>query len=254
MLTPEQLDNFRSQLVTAKNELIARFNENGHYGLENGHAHESTGELSSYDNHPGDEATELFEREKDLALNELSEEELHDIDHALKALNEGSYGICEVCGKPISVERLSALPTAVTCKDHSPNQTVSHDRPIEESVLKPPFGQFDFDDRDESVAYDAEDTFQEVAEFGTSESPSDFEYPPERYDDMYIESDEPIGYVEDLENYIGTDISGKNVTVYPSELHEKYESELDEEGIMTEFGDLPAYEKDPYTEDYEKRD
>lgn len=253
MLTPQQLSQYRTILEAEKKELLSRFEENGHFGLEEGHAHESTGELSSYDNHPADDATELFEREKDLALNEMSEEELHDIERALKAIDEGKYGLCAVCGKEIPPERLSAVPSAVTCKEHSPNQSVSHDRPIEEEVLQPPFGQFDFDDdSDESAAYDAEDAFQEVAEFGTSDSPSDLEYPQKTYDDMFSEADEPIGYTEDFENFIGTDITGKEITVYPSVLHEKYEAALDEEGIMTEFGDLPAYEKEPYTEHNER--
>lgn len=68
---------------------------------------------------------------------------------------------------------------------------------------------------------------------------------------MYMEYEEPLGYVEDYENYAATDITGKEVTVYPTKEHKKYEDPLDEESIMTSFGDLPAYEKDPYTEDEE---
>jgi hypothetical protein len=64
-----------------------------------------------------------------------------------------------------------------------------------------------------------------------------------------MESEEPDGYVEEYENFVGTDIEGKEITVYPSNQHEQYEDMLDEEGLMTIFGDLPGYEKDPYTED-----
>lgn len=129
------------------------------------------------------------------------------------------------------------------------DQTVSHDRPIEEEVLMPPFGKFDLDEQDESVSFDAEDSWQEVASWGTSESPSDFFVPPTNYDDTYVEYEENIGYVEDFENFIGNDINGENITVYPNEQHEKFEDALDEEGIMTTFGDLPAYEHDPYVDD-----
>jgi hypothetical protein len=45
---------------------------------------------------------------------------------------------------------------------------------------------------------------------------------------------------------------GENITVYPSPQHKRYERELDEEGIMTSFGDLPAFEHDPYVEDDKK--
>ncbi len=45
---------------------------------------------------------------------------------------------------------------------------------------------------------------------------------------------------------------GNEITVYPNAQHEQYEDALDEDGIMTSFGDLPAYEHDPYVDDNEK--
>ncbi|KMY53420.1 hypothetical protein AC623_05015 [Bacillus sp. FJAT-27231] len=255
MLTAEQLSKLRLQLEREKQELEERFATNEHFGFERAHSHESMGELSSYDNHPADEGTELYERGKDLALNEHEENQLKNIVRALEAMDRGEYGKCEVCGKEIPLERLEAIPTTAYCIDHSQNKIISHDRPVEEGVLMPPFGKFDFDDSaDESVAFDAEDSWQEVARWGTSESPSDFIDPPDHYNDMYIESDENIGYVEDYENFVGVDIEGKNITVYPNEQHEKYEEELDEEDIMTTFGDLPAFEHDPYVEERERRE
>ena len=113
----------------------------------------------------------------------------------------------------------------------------------------PPFGKFDLDEQNESVAYDAEDSWQEVAEFGTSDTPSDLAFPNDRFEDTFIEADENIGYVEDFENFVGNDMYGKNIKVYPNEQHEHYEDALDEEGIMTPFGDLPAVEHEPYTAD-----
>ncbi|MGM7720721.1 yteA family sporulation protein [uncultured Metabacillus sp.] len=249
MLSSQQVETFRSQLLQMKNEIEQRFKMNGHFGLEEGHSHESMGELSSYDNHPADDATELYEREKDIALNEHTEEELLDIDRALKAVENGTYGKCEVCGAEIPLERLDAMPTATTCVEHAPEQVVSHNRPIEEGVLMPPFGKFDYDEKDENVAFDAEDAYQIVNSYGSSETPSDFADPQDHYNDVRMESNDPDGYVEDFENFIGTDIEGKEITVYPSSQHQRYEDELDEEGIMTAFGDLPGYEKDPYTED-----
>jgi YteA family regulatory protein len=252
MLTSEQLENFRNQLMKEKQELLERFEQNDHFGLERGHYHESMGELSSVDNHPADEGTDLYEREKDIALNEHAELQLANIEKALKAIDEATYGTCEVCGAEIPLERLEAIPTTTYCIKHSPDRNISHQRPLEEGVLLPPFGKFDFDDQDESVAYDAEDAWQEVSQWGTSETPSDFAFPTDHYNDTSNEPEESIGYVEDFENFVGNDIHGKNVTVYPNVQHEKYEEALDEEGIMTTFGDLPAYEHEPYTEDEEK--
>lgn len=113
----------------------------------------------------------------------------------------------------------------------------------------PPFGKFDMDEKDESVVYDAEDAWQEVQKWGTSETPSDFGGDMDHYNDAYNEPDENDGYVEDFENFAGVDMYGKNITIFPNKDHERYEEALDEEGIMTPFGDLPPYEKEPYTQD-----
>jgi YteA family regulatory protein len=249
MLTTEQLAGFRLQLLKEKDEIEERLEQNDHYGFERGHYHESMGELSSYDNHPADEGTDLYEREKDIALNQHTDLQLLNINRALEAMENGTYGTCEVCGKEIPFERLEVLPNTTYCKEHSPDQVVSHDRPIEEGVLMPPFGKFDMDSKDENVAFDAEDSWQIVSQWGTSDTPSDLAFPQEHYNDVNNEPDENEGYVEDFENFVGNDMYGNNITVYPNPQHERYEQALDEEGIMTSFGDLPAYEHDPYVED-----
>lgn len=249
MLSEKQLSDFRSKLIKEKEDLEGHLKQNDHFNLNQGFFRESMGELSSYDNHPADEGTALFEREKDIALNEHYEEELHNINHALMAIENGTYGKCVVCGNEIPLERLEALPNTVYCKEHSPDQVVSHDRPVEEEVLTPPWGKFDMDDKNEDVAFDAEDSWQAVAEWGTSETPSDLAFPQDEYNDIYIEANENVGYVEDYENFVGNDIHGGNITVFPNPQHEQYEEALDEEGIMTSFGDLPAYEHEPYVED-----
>jgi YteA family regulatory protein len=249
MLSLNQLEDLRGRLLKAKEDLEERLKINDRYNLESGHPHHSVGELSSYDNHPGDEGTELFEREKDMALDEHSRLEWQNIHRALDAIEKGTYGICEVCGREIPYERLDALITATTCKEHSPDQEISRSRPVEEGVLMPPFGKFDYDGQDESVVFDAEDSWQAVAEWGTSETPSDFIEAPLHYNDMYIESEENIGYVEDYENFIGNNMHGKGIKVYPNDQHEIFEDALDEEGIMTTFGDLHPFEREPYVED-----
>lgn len=247
MESNEKMDKLKHQLQQSKKEVEHLLQD--HFDLLRSHTHDSTGELSSYDNHPADDATELYEREKDIALLEHSEQELKEIDYALQAMERGVYGKCEKCGKDIPFERLQAIPTTTFCVEHSPSQQTSHNRPIEEEVLMPPFGKFDFDNRKESVAFDSEDSWQEVASYGTSESPSDFARPPADYEDMYVESEENIGYVEDYENFAAVDITGKHRSIIPNTQHEKLESELEEEGIMTPYGDLPRNEKDPYVED-----
>ncbi|MEH7334130.1 yteA family sporulation protein [Neobacillus drentensis] len=249
MLSTQQLAELRLQLLQEKSEVEEHLQQNDHFGLERGHAHESVGELSSYDNHPADEGTELYEREKDIALNEHYGLQLQNINRALEAMENGTYGKCEVCGKDIPLERLQALPNTTYCIEHSLDQIVSHNRPVEEGVLMPPWGKFDMDEKNENVAFDAEDSWQTVAQWGTSETPSDLAFSEDNYHDIYAESDENISYVEDYENFVGNDIYGKNITVYPNAQHEQYEDALDQEGIMTSFGDLPAFEHDAYVDD-----
>ncbi|WP_308315087.1 TraR/DksA C4-type zinc finger protein [Bacillus sp. M6-12] len=248
MLTAKQLEQFRETLQNSLKDVEDRYEGNEHLNLKRATLHESIGELSSYDQHPGDEASDLYEREKDLGLSEHYQFEIFGLKRALEAIEKGTYGRCETCGEDIPMERLEALPSTLFCVDHTPDHRISHSRPIEEGVLMPPFGKFEKDEEDENVAWDAEDTWQELETFGSSESPSDFYRPPGDYNDTLIEYDEYRGYVEAYENYVGVDMEG-NITIFPTKAHQQYENELDEEGIMTSFGDLPAYEHDPYVED-----
>ncbi len=79
---------------------------------------ETLSELSSFDQHEADIGTETFEREKDLSILEQVEAELADVEHAIRRLEEGTYGTCEACGRPIDPERLEALPATRLCRDH----------------------------------------------------------------------------------------------------------------------------------------
>lgn len=78
---------------------------------------ENLSELSDADQHQADVGTETFEREKDLSILERVEGELADVEHAMRRLDEGTYGTCEACGKPIGEERLQAMPAARFCID-----------------------------------------------------------------------------------------------------------------------------------------
>jgi RNA polymerase-binding protein DksA len=78
---------------------------------------EDAGEETAYDNHLADTATETYDRELDYTLEENSEHVLAEIEAALKRIDEGTYGICTNCDKPIAVGRLEALPWATLCID-----------------------------------------------------------------------------------------------------------------------------------------
>jgi RNA polymerase-binding transcription factor DksA len=76
---------------------------------------EQISELAAYDQHQADIGTETFEREKDFSLLEQLEAELDDLDRAMRKIEEGTYGICEACGKEIPPERLEAMPGTRLC-------------------------------------------------------------------------------------------------------------------------------------------
>jgi RNA polymerase-binding transcription factor DksA len=86
-------------------------------GLTTESEDESLAELSSLDQHQADVGTETFNRERDISILESVEAELADIEHALKRLDDGSYGTCEACGKTIAADRLEAQPAARFCLD-----------------------------------------------------------------------------------------------------------------------------------------
>jgi len=130
---------------------------------------ETSGELSMYDNHPADMGTALFDREKDLALHEHAESVLGKVNDALAAMEEGTYGKCKVCKQDISFERLEAVPYTTLCIEHAKEEEQSVEEDAAINSVKNPFERT-MDGR----ALDYENSFKEVAEFGTSDSPSDF--------------------------------------------------------------------------------
>jgi DnaK suppressor protein len=84
---------------------------------------ESAGSANSDDEHDPEGATIAFEREHVAALLDQTREHLTQVDAALSRLEEGQYGLCERCGRPIAAGRLEARPTATTCIDcasHAP--------------------------------------------------------------------------------------------------------------------------------------
>lgn len=72
---------------------------------------------STADNHPADVATVTFDRELDYSLEENEERLLEAIDAALGRVDDGTYGVCGKCGRPIGEERLEALPWTTQCID-----------------------------------------------------------------------------------------------------------------------------------------
>ena len=228
------LQYLKKLLTDENNALLEQMKNNNSYGLDES-MNDSVGELSGYDNHPGDLATELYEREKDIGLRENSMHIFDLINHALDRMEQGTYGYCEKCHNEIPLERLKAVPYAKYCIEHQPNDSISIQRPIEEQFMLPPFGRTSFDGKDNETEFDGEDAWQAVARFGTSD-PADFFRDGTDYDHLYLESREPVGYVEPIEGFIITDIDGNpsedQIDVTRNEAYDAYMENFEgEEGI-----------------------
>ena len=67
-------------------------------------------------------ATEVFEQQRALTLRQHLERQLREVEKAIVRARQGTHGICEICGKPISPERLEILPETrrcITCQRQS---------------------------------------------------------------------------------------------------------------------------------------
>ena len=108
------LDRFRTELENERQRLsVAREAVNHERSLA-----DETGDLSTGPgDHLADNATETFMRELDGGLEENADHLLVEIDAALERIENGTYGICAVCGRPIGEERLEAVPYAKLCID-----------------------------------------------------------------------------------------------------------------------------------------
>ncbi len=110
-------EHFRRRLQDERERVLAAI-DNLH--RENpGSLEDETGELvsGSADNHPADTATETVDREIDYTLEENSGNVLREIDAALQRIEDGTFGTCTVCGRPIEPERLEYLPWTTLCAE-----------------------------------------------------------------------------------------------------------------------------------------
>jgi RNA polymerase-binding transcription factor DksA len=73
------------------------------------------GDISSMPMHMADVGSDAFEHDLNLNLVENEEEELEQIEEALEKIPKGNFGLCEMCRKPITKERIKAIPYARLC-------------------------------------------------------------------------------------------------------------------------------------------
>lgn len=113
-----QLDELRRRLEQDRDSLRAEIEQNDAENVRVG-ADAATNqydpEFSGYGTHMAETGTEIYEQERNLAIDNSMQHQLDGIERALTKFDAGSYGICDNCGQPIAPERLQAFPQAALC-------------------------------------------------------------------------------------------------------------------------------------------
>ncbi len=106
---PEKYKRYYKLLLDLRNHLTAGITLHSEETLKRS-SKDDSGDLSSYGQHMADAGTDTFDRDFALSLVSSEQEALSEIDAAIKRIHAGTYGICELTQKPISKDRLLAVP------------------------------------------------------------------------------------------------------------------------------------------------
>jgi len=127
-LSKAELAGFREMLLEKRRSLVGDMN-----GIEaealRMNRKEGSGDLSSMPTHPADLGTDNYEQEFTLGLLESERQMLGEIDEALERIRNGTYGICQGTGKPITKARLRARPWA--------KYSIEYARMVEQGLVHP---------------------------------------------------------------------------------------------------------------------
>ena len=111
--TKKELDELRHRLEAERAELQEQLTT-----IEETQFATSQSDISgevSFDEENADAGTFTFERERDLSIENNVRDLMGKIDRALARMDDGTYGTCSRCGRPIEKARLKALPYADLC-------------------------------------------------------------------------------------------------------------------------------------------
>ncbi len=106
-MKPEKQDYFRALLLTRINELLD--------GAERTVA-EMTDEQENFPD-PNDRASLESDRNFELRIRDRERKLIAKMQEAIKRIDDGTFGICDSCGGPISEKRLTARPVTTQCID-----------------------------------------------------------------------------------------------------------------------------------------
>jgi RNA polymerase-binding transcription factor len=122
-LSKKEIQELKEKLLAERKDLQAQYDELEELSFGSNQS-DLSGEMG-FDEEYADAGTATFERERDLSLVNNLRDLMERIDKALAKIEEGTYGLCDRCGKPIEKLRLKALPYANLCiKDKQAEERV----------------------------------------------------------------------------------------------------------------------------------
>lgn len=110
-LTKKECEQYRKLLLTLRDQVLDGIHFLTGDNL-NRSQRDASGDLSGYSLHMADQGTDNYDREFALNLASSEQDILYEIDEAIRRIDAGTYGICEMSGEPIERARLKALPHA----------------------------------------------------------------------------------------------------------------------------------------------
>lgn len=110
-LTPERLAEVKDRLLGRKKLLWLEVKEQLKSSIGDGYQ-----EMLATARDEEDQATVSLMAETSLTLLGPKRQELEAIEEALQRLENGAYGLCEVCGQPIEPRRLEIMPETPLCR------------------------------------------------------------------------------------------------------------------------------------------
>jgi len=110
-LSEKEIAHFKDLLLKLRDRIVDEIAFLANDNL-NKSAKDASGDLSSYSFHMADQGTDNFDREFAASLLNSEHDVLYEIDEALRRIEQGGYGVCEMSGLPIERDRLKALPFA----------------------------------------------------------------------------------------------------------------------------------------------
>jgi RNA polymerase-binding protein DksA len=112
-MTKDQLKKFREALLVERNKFASEIRSIAREASKD--LRETSGDLSTHPIHMADISSDTYERELSMSLASTEQEVLYQIDDALTRVDDGTFGICQQCDKPISMSRLKAVPYGPLC-------------------------------------------------------------------------------------------------------------------------------------------